>query len=149
MKLLNNMKYPKINQIKLGRVKVELFLWQSLTKSEQIWNVPPFYLHPLASKAATAVKTPFFLKEFEFFHYLSCLFQLPKMSNVGNWNFPWVDFLGTALKFRNRKKNSSSFVCALYGEIRHFPFAVLQWRQRSVSRKKRDLYACKVVGLLI
>ena len=34
-------------------------------------------------------------------------------------------------------------------KVANFPFVVLQWRQRGVSAKKRDVHAGKVVGLLI
>ena len=45
--------------------------------------------------------------------------------------FPGVDFLGSALKFRKRKKNSSSLVYVFHErpikcEIRHFHVVVVQ-----------------------
>ena len=51
-------------------------------------------------------------------------------------NFPGVDFLGTTLNLRKRKKNSSSLVCVLHKrEIMHFQVVVVQRRQRNVQEK--------------
>ena len=53
-------------------------------------------------------------------------------------NFPGVDFLGTALKFRKRKKNSSSLVytSSITRKIMHFYVVVVQRRQRNVQLEK-------------
>ena len=47
--------------------------------------------------------------------------------------FPGVDFLGTALKFRKRKRHLSLLVYILYKkrEIMHFHIAVVQRQQRN------------------
>ena len=51
-------------------------------------------------------------------------------------NFPGVDFLRTALKFRKRKKNSSSLLYVLHKTWNWaFSRRSLQWRQRNVQEK--------------
>ena len=56
-----------------------------------------------------------------------------KLSKVGE--FPWSWFLGTALKFRKTKKNSSSLVYAsIQREIMHFH---VLWKRKQDGRRYR------------
>ena len=60
------------------------------------------------------------------------------MSNVGELR---SDFLGTARKFRKRKKiRRRLFTSSMKRKIRHFHVVVVQSRQRNVQ-KKRDARA--------
>ena len=65
-----------------------------------------------------------------------------EMSKVGE--FPWSWFLGTALKFRKRMKNSSSLVYAsIKREIMHFHVVVVQRRQRHVQKSVMQIWKVK------
>ena len=59
-------------------------------------------------------------------------------------NFPGLDNLGTALKFRKREKSSSWVVYALHkkSEIRHFHVVVVQGRQRNVQKSAMHVLGC-------
>ena len=74
--------------------------------------------------------------EFASLKTLLHLFHLMKMFNVGKYP-SGVDFLGTALKFRKRKKNLLLLVYScMYStecEIKHFHVVVVQWQQRNVQ----------------
>ena len=59
-------------------------------------------------------------------------------------NFPEVDFLGTALKFKKRKKiRRRLFTSPIEREIRYFHVVVVQWRQRNVQKSvMHDVQTC-------
>ena len=75
-------------------------------------------------------KFNFLKNEFKFLQTLTRLFQFVKKSNAVE--FPGVDFLGTACKFRKRKKNSSLIVHVLTKK-RNWAFSR---RSRAVTAKK-------------
>ena len=90
----------------------------------------------LAPTTATAAKTS--LNMLRVFFKLSALISV-RLKCQKYWaNFPGVDFLGTALKFRKRKKNSSSLVytSSITRKIMHFYVVVVQKRQRNVQLEK-------------
>ena len=70
------------------------------------------------------------------------------MSNVASRLFPGVDFLGTALKSRKRKKNSSSLVYVLHKTWNE----AYSRRSRAVGdgkeMYKNAWYSCKIVVFL-
>ena len=73
-----------------------------------------------------------------FFKLLRIYSSSLEMSKVGEFSWSW--FLGTALKFRKRKKNSSSLVYAsTKREIMHFHVVLVQRRYSQVA-KGSDLY---------
>ena len=68
--------------------------------------------------------------------------KFTEMWNV-KWNFLGVDFLGTGLKLRKRKENSSSLVTfSINREIRHFHVVAVQWRQRNVQKSAMRVQSC-------
>ena len=72
-----------------------------------------------------------------------CRFYANSLKCQMQANFPGVDFLGTALKFRNRKKRIRRRFFTSFGKraiSRHFHVEVMQWGQRNVL-KKRDARA--------
>ena len=80
--------------------------------------------------------------EFAFFQTSSHLFQLLEMSKVDE--FPWSWFLGTALKFRKRKENSSTLVYASIKLMWNYAFhvVVVQRRQRHVPKSVMHVQIC-------
>ena len=58
-------------------------------------------------------------------------------------HFLGVDLLGTTLKFRKRKKNSSSLVYVLHKRgIRHFQVVDVRWGQRNVQKRVMHVQSC-------
>ena len=77
-----------------------------------------------------------------------CRFYANSLKCQMQANFPGVDFLGTALKFRNRKKRIRRRFFTSFGKraiSRHFHVEVMQWWQRNVLKKA--WCTCKVVVL--
>ena len=88
---------------------------------------------------------PSLLKWIALYQTLSRLFHFAENVNLG------VDLLGTTLKFRKRKKNSSFTLVRLYTSsikrgIRHFQVVDVRWGRRNVQKV---WCTCKVVVLLI
>ena len=57
-------------------------------------------------------------------------------------NFSGVDYLGTAFKFRKRKKIVVLFTSSIKREIRYFHVVVVQGRQRNVQRSVMHVHSC-------
>ena len=91
---------------------------RQLKKNNQLQKFHPYRRRPnpykgvLASTTATAAKTSL-LKWISVFQTLSRLFQFTENVECRRISLPFI-FLGTALKFRKRKKISSSLVYVLH-----------------------------------
>ena len=80
---------------------------------------------------ATAAKTTLFKSLFSG-KLCRDYFDSRKISNVGN--FPGIDFLGTAPKFRERRRNllSCVFTSSIRFRLKEFHVVVVRWRQRNL-----------------